>query len=163
MKRITAMKLSLSMLSGLVIGGCASTDGNTQIEFNQRQAKNNAPIRLVVDATFSSENERKLIEEWAGVAGKSTINGTSHRNALRKIKQKCGFGRSKLIEKRIVNYQENSWEEVWLFKDAASLRDDKVSGLTVLFEYDAAKDKSSIALFGECHTAKGESIIISKQ
>jgi|GEM_PF-5240159 len=162
MKKSTVIKLLASILSVLFFSGCASTADGTQTTWNKIQAEKKAPVRLIKDDSFSDKNSTRLIAGWAGVSGKSAINGKYQKMAFDNIQENCGYGNSEFVESRIVKHGKSSWEEVWLFSDSASHRDDKISGLTIFFQYDSKTNKTNIQFFGGCHTGKGTSFIISE-
>lgn len=161
MKKLTLLKLSASILGALIIGGCATTGDDIQATWNKINAEKKAPVRLIKDDSFSNKDSIRLIEGWAGVSGKSAINEKYQEMAFEKIQHNCGYSKEDHIETRIVNHSETSWEEVWLFNDPKSFRDDKVSGLTAFFQYDPKTNQTNVQFFGSCHTGKGNSFVFS--
>lgn len=162
MRKLTLVQLSASILGLLIISSCATTGDDIQSNWNKINEDKKLPIRLIKDNSFSHKGSVKLIEGWAGVSGKSTINRKYQEMAFENIKKNCGYGKEDKIETRIVNHSETSWEEVWLFNDPKSFHDDKISGLTVLFRYTPETNKTNVQFFGNCHTGKGTSFILAK-
>ncbi len=142
-----------------LLTGCAST--NPSIPWNEKLIKDKAPVRMVKDKSFTKKNAIRYIEDWAGVKGKSIVNEKYMKMVFSSIKKKCGYGKNEFIETYIVkhtNYDKgNIIEEVWLFNDPKSFRDDKISGLTIYLEYNKKTNQTTGDFFGGCHTGKGTS------
>ncbi|MCP4326051.1 MAG: hypothetical protein GY787_30290 [Alteromonadales bacterium] len=155
MKKFGITKLTTLITGALFLNACATTSVDSPEAWNKKQVEMKSPLRLVKDDTFLEEGSTKLVENWAGVPGRSKINRKHRKKALNKIEDKCGYGRSAYKKAHIINHGESSWEEVWLFNDPDSLRNDQLSGITLFFEYDPQANKTSFSIFGECHTRKG--------
>lgn len=139
--------------------GCASS--NPSIPWNKMLEKKKAPVRMVKDKSFTKKNATRYIENWAGVKGKSIVNKKYMNMILTDISKKCGYGKNEFIETYIVKQvgDDNGIiiEEVWLFNDPKSFRDDKISGLTIYLEYYKKTNLTAGDFFGGCHTGKGTS------
>ena len=151
MKETNFYVIPLIAISTFIFSGCASS--TVQDVYNKGYIEKKSPVRLVKDETF--KNGTKYISGWAGVKGKSAINNAYKEKSFQQLKNNCGYGKNDFIEARIVKHTKTSWEEVWLFNDPKSHRDDKVSGMTIFFQYNPANNQTSVDFFGVCHTGKG--------
>ncbi len=146
-----------------LLTGCANQNPSTT--WNESLIKAKAPVRMIKDDSFPDKKGVKYIENWAGVKGKSILNERYINMLYADIEKKCGYGKEQFIEAYIVQHTNNATgniiEEVWLFNDSKSLRDDKISGLTVYLEYDKKTDFTKGEIFGNCHTGKGMSFTFS--
>lgn len=142
-----------------LLTGCASSNPSTS--WNEMLIKKKAPVRMVKDKSFTKKNATRYIEDWAGVKGKTNVNEEYMNVVFSGIEKKCAYGKNDFIEayiiKDISNNQGIIIEEVWLFNDPESLRDDKISGLTIYLEYDKKTNITVGDFFGGCHTGKGTS------
>jgi uncharacterized protein YceK len=162
-------KLTIIILSVFLVTGCASTNSNTssdsssanvsnmtQEQWNEILIKSKSPVRLIKDS--SDKGAIELIEVWAGVAGESGISERYQTMAFNNIKKRCGYGKDKFIESRIVRSDDRAMEEVWLFNDPKSYREDRVSGMTIYLQYDSVTNYIQGELFGKCHSGRGTAL-----
>jgi hypothetical protein len=158
-------KSTIIILSIFLVTGCATTNSNsrangvnvsnmTQEQWNEIHIKNKSPVRLIKDQS----NDMELIEVWAGIAGESGISQRYQTMAFNNIQQRCGYGQDKFIESRIVRSDDSAMEEVWLFNDPKSYREDRVSGMTIYLQYDPVTNYIQGELFGKCHSGRGTSL-----
>lgn len=155
MKKTTLTTTSILALTALLYTGCASSSSKMQESWNKQHIESKSPVRLVQDPSF--KNGTRYIEDWAGVKGTSAINKEYQEKSFQQIQQSCGYGKNEFIEARIVNHTQTSWEEVWLFNDPKSYRDDKISGITLYLQYNPNSNQTSVKFIGVCHTPKGTS------
>lgn len=154
------MKKSFTIaVFAVLISGCASS--NPSVAWNNKLIKQKSPVRLVEDKSFNNKNSTRYIEDWAGKKGKSIISEQYRKMIFLGIEKKCGYGKEQFKETYVVqhinNNEGNILEEVWLFNDPKSFREDKVSGLTIYLEYNKNTNKTVGNFFGSCHTGKGTS------
>ena len=155
MRYSTLSTFVILVISSIIYTGCASN--NPTKSWNERLIKEKAPVRLIKDQNFTTKNATRYFEDWAGVKGKSIINNKSKKNTFRLIKKYCNHKKENFLESRIVKYTKINLEEVWLFKDNKSYRPDKISGLTIFFEYNPKTNENKTRIIGECHTGRGTS------
>ncbi|CAA6806351.1 MAG: Unknown protein [uncultured Campylobacterales bacterium] len=149
-------KIALLILGFIILQGCGSN--NPSLIWNKAQIEKKSPLRLLPKNT---NGKLKYTQEWAGVKGNTFMNDRYLDQTFSGIQKMCGYGKNEFIEHRVVKHQNNLWEEVWLFKDMKSNRDDKTSGLTVLLEYNSSTNVTLTKFFGDCHTGKGVTFNIS--
>ena len=155
MKKLFLNPFTILAIGSVLYTGC--TSNNPYKSWNDNLINEKAPVRLVKDKTFTKKNATRYIEDWAGVKGESIIDDNSKKQAFKLIEKHCGHKKENFIESRIVKYTKTNWEEVWLFQDEKSYRPDKISGLTVFFEYNTKTNENRTRLFGKCHTGRGTS------
>lgn len=145
-----------------LLSGCASSNPSTA--WNKNLIKIKAPVRMVIDNSYTNTNATRYSEDWAGIKGKSIINEQYTNMVLAGIEKKCGYSKEQFIEAYIVQHVNNDTsniiEEVWLFNDPKSFREDKVSGLTIYLEYNKKTNVTLGDFFGSCHTGKGTSFTV---
>ena len=146
----------------IVIGGCASI--NPSIAWNDKLIKQKAPVRMVVDKSFNKKDATRYVEDWAGVKGKSVLNEQYKNMVFSNIEKKCGYSKEDFREVYVVQHKQDSVgiiiEEVWLFNDQESFREDKITGLTVYMEYNKKSNLTLGDIFGSCHTSRGTSFTL---
>ncbi|MFT5835810.1 MAG: hypothetical protein ACI9RG_000703 [Sulfurimonas sp.] len=146
--------IALITLSTFIFVGCA---GSVVDPANKTLRERKSPTRLIKDETFKRPGGTRFIPGWAGVKRKSIINDEYKEKSFRYLRKRCGYSKSDFIQSRKVEYTKITWEEVWLFQDSKSYRDDKISGITIFFKYNPNNNKTSFAFYGACHTGKGTS------
>jgi len=149
--------VSIAITSILCFSGCGKN--NVQTNINNDLIKQKSPVRLVLDKSYNNENTTKYIENWAGIKGKSKINSDYTSQTFKHLKKYCGYGKKEFIESRVVIHTDYIKEEVWLFKDDKSLRDDKISGITIYSKYNPKTNITNTNFFGTCHTPKSKHYI----
>jgi len=146
-----------------LVSGCAGTNPSTA--WNEKLIKQKAPTRMLKDTSFTQKNAIRYAEDWAGEKGKSIVNEKYKTIIFSNIQKRCGYGKNEFIETYVIQHTDSDKatviEEVWLFNDPKSFRDDKVSGLTVYLEYNKKTNQTLGDFFGKCHTGKGTSFTIS--
>lgn len=163
MEDVMKKSFIVAIFFAIFLGGCAGTNPST--EWNAMLIKQKAPVRMVKDNSLGKKGTTRYVEDWAGVKGKSGINERYKNIIFSNIKKKCGFTKEDFREVYIVQHAEDSVgmiiEEVWLFNDQKSFREDKISGLTVYLEYNKKSNLTSGDIFGNCHTSRGTSFIVT--
>lgn len=152
-------KSFIVIVFAIFIGGCASP--NPSIAWNDILIKQKAPVRMVENTSFDKKGTTRYVEDWAGVKGKSAINEQYKSIIFSNIEKKCRFTKEDFREVYIVQHAQDNVgiiiEEVWLFNDQESFREDKISGLTVYMEYNKKNNQTLGDIFGSCHTSRGTS------
>ena len=155
------MKYGILVGTALItlLTGCATSNPSTA--WNESLIKAKAPVRMIKDDSFPDKKGTRYIENWAGIKGISILNERYINMISADVEKKCGYGKEQFIEAYIVQHTDNDAgniiEEVWLFNDSKSFRDDKISGLTIYLEYDKKTNITKGDFFGNCHTGKGTS------
>ena len=164
MKTKRWLQYSGAFISLMFLIGCATTSSESmQRSWNKVQAEKKSPLRLVVDHSQSDSQSVVYVQDWAGKPGETAMSEEYQQEvAFLVINQLCGYGEQEFIEARIVNHFQTRWQEVWLFHDPASAREDKVSGLTLYFQQSAGSETIEMELFGDCHTGKRDSLSFSQ-
>lgn len=143
------------MMIVLLFSACSKND--IQKKANDKFIKQKAPVRLVLNKSVQKENSKKYIEDWAGTKGTSKFDSHYTLQTFNHLKKYCGYGKDEFIESRIITHTEYIKEEVWLFNDTKSFRDDKISGITIYSKYNPNTNMTNTNFFGSCHTQKGSS------
>ncbi|RMH13701.1 MAG: hypothetical protein D6698_13650 [Gammaproteobacteria bacterium] len=141
----------LSLVTMMMVMGCATPPIDKAL--NEGMAKRHAPLRYVLDDSRSNAGTRFFREAWAGEPGESHVNERYRKMALDRINRYCDLPPSAFIEARTVSFSETYIEEVWVFRDPLSKREDGLSGQTVMFRYDPETNRTDVSFSGACHTA----------
>ncbi len=157
MKRILVITI---IFSAIFLNGCANK--KLDKNWNINNIKNKSPVRLVKDQSLKGSSKTRYFEDWAGKKGKTAFNKKHKKLILNKINASCGYGGQSLRETRIVNHTKNTWEEVWLFNDSKSHREDKISGITIYVIFNTKTNKTDTSFHGKCHTGRGVSFVSTK-
>lgn len=87
----------------------------------------------------------------AGAIGTTAANAAVQQRILDTFRDRCGLEQSSLREVRVVRHAPpTEWYEVWVFKNPASKRHDKASGMSVVMKYDPARNYSNVSFYGDC-------------
>ncbi|WP_070965661.1 hypothetical protein [Vibrio sonorensis] len=151
------LKYVFASLLTLTLCGCFSfgIDTSDLAAVNEQYAKKQSPLRLVIDDKNTDNASIRIVESWAGTPSKTAMDRLHQSLIFKKIYDKCGYDESAWLETRVIQHDEFHWEEVWVFKDQASFRDDKRSGFVVVASFNEYTNHMQSMINGDCHTAKG--------
>lgn len=146
MKFVKVVSIGISV--ALLIFGCATS--SLKETLNGQLIQDKAPYRYV--EVVNKKDHKRMVEKWAGEKGLSIAENSPFKNKILKlIEDHCGHKEFDLTETRIVSHKNPVWEEVWVFNDEKSKREDKTSGLTVLITYSPQTNLSNIDMLSNCH------------
>lgn len=143
---------------GVLFSGCINSLEKTINKSNQNLKKENYPYRYTKYKETETSTHYRL--EPIGEKIISVTKGHDlEKDVLRAIKQYCNFSKNDLLETRLVYKKNPIVNEIWVFKDNLSQREDKTSAISVTLKL-IPNQPTEIGLNGNCHAIQKNIIFV---
>lgn len=125
--------LTMALLTS-VLFGCSITPLEVRVaeRTNKELHESRSPVRVNVVVLGGGFTAASQI--WAGKKGESVIQSSEEilKNDIINSFKECGFDASSVKEVRVVEHKHPFYYEVWVFSDAQSEREDKMTGISLI-------------------------------
>lgn len=104
-------------------------------KINSQLESSYAPVRAKL-TSYGGGATGLQVGLWAGEPGVTAFHEQQQALIFENIQKNCGYKEESLVEFRIVKHTETLWNEVWVFSNPESKREDKQSGVSVLVRFN---------------------------